>query len=51
MDCGDTAILPLQLAAKEAWMSIKAHHRIAARLRFGVNLKGHGWAANGDRAR
>jgi len=22
MDCGDTAILPLQLAAKEAWMSI-----------------------------
>jgi len=32
----------LQLAAKEAWMSINPLHRIAARLRFGVNLKGFG---------
>ena len=23
-------------------------HRIAARLRFPLDLKGHGWAANGD---
>jgi len=34
MDCRATAILPLQLAAKEAWMSIIVLHRIAARLRF-----------------
>jgi len=26
-------------------------HRIAARLRFLLKLKGRGWAANGDRAR
>ena len=29
-------------------MSINPLHRIAARLRFGENVKGHGWAANGD---
>lgn len=26
-------------------------HRIAARLRFGTNPQGLGWAANGERAR
>jgi hypothetical protein len=26
-------------------------HRIAARLRFGMNVNGLGWAANGDRER
>lgn len=29
----------------------EALHRIAARLRFGVNLKGRVWAARGARAR
>ena len=32
---GGTAILPLQHAAKEAWMSINPRHRIAALLRIG----------------
>ena len=27
MDCGDTAILPLQFAAQEAWMSINRLQR------------------------
>jgi hypothetical protein len=34
-----TATLPLHLVAEEAWMSINALHRIATRVRFGVNLK------------
>jgi hypothetical protein len=34
MDCWDTAILPLQPAAEEAWMSINPRHRIAATLGF-----------------
>jgi hypothetical protein len=40
MDLCGTAILPLQLAAKEAWMSINAVLVTAARLRFLLNLKG-----------
>jgi len=28
-----------------------ALHRIAARLRIQLNLRGHGWAARGDRER
>jgi len=35
MDLCGTAILPLQFAAKEAWMSIMPRHRIAAGLRIG----------------
>jgi hypothetical protein len=34
MDLYGTAILPLHFAAKEAWMSIKARHRIAATVGF-----------------
>jgi hypothetical protein len=30
-------------------MSIKALHRITARLRIGMKPKGHGWAARGER--
>jgi len=29
------------MATQEAWMSIKAFHRIAARLRMLLNVKGH----------
>src|SRR5262245_2780981 len=43
-----TATLPLHIAAEEAWMSIKPLHRIAARVRFWLNVKSFGWAANGD---
>ena len=32
-------------------MSINSFHRIAARLRFGMNLKSLIWAARGDRER
>jgi len=39
MDCCGTAILPLPLAAKEAWMSIYTLQRIAARWRFCLNWK------------
>jgi len=45
--CG-TAILPLPLAAQEAWMSINRLQRIAARERFGVNLNGFGWAVRAE---
>jgi hypothetical protein len=51
MDCCDTAILPLQLAAKEAWMSIMPLHLTAARLRFLLNVKGLVWAAARDSGR
>jgi hypothetical protein len=37
-----TATLPPHLAAEEAWMSINPLHRIAARLRFLLNLKSLG---------
>jgi hypothetical protein len=47
MDLCGTAILPLHLAAEEAWMSITVLHRIAARWRFLLKLKGYGWAARG----
>jgi hypothetical protein len=40
-----------QRAAKEAWMSIKPRHRIAARLRFLLNVKEYVWAARGARGR
>jgi hypothetical protein len=39
MDCWDTAILPLHLAAQEAWMSINAVLVTAARLPMLLNLK------------
>src|SRR5262249_12925896 len=39
-----TATLPLHGAVEEAWMSITALHRIAARWRFGTSAKGLGWA-------
>jgi hypothetical protein len=42
MDLCGTAILPLHLAAKEAWMSINAVLVTAARVRFGVNQKSCG---------
>jgi hypothetical protein len=51
MDLCGTAILPLQPAAKEAWMSITPRHRIAALLRFGMNLKSFVWAARSERGR
>lgn len=51
MDLCGTAILPLPLAAQEAWMSITALHRIAARLRFWINVQEYVWAAAGDRQR
>jgi len=41
----------LQLAAKEAWMSIIPFHLTAARLRFWMNVNRLGWAARGDRDR
>ena len=48
MDCWNTAILLLHLAAKEAWMSINPVLVTAARLRFGMTLKGSIWAAARD---
>jgi len=48
MDLCGTAILPLQFAAKEAWMSINPVLVTAARLRFGMTLKGSIWAAARD---
>jgi len=34
-----------------AMLANESLHRIAARLRFGINVKGHVWAARGDRGR
>jgi len=48
MDCCGTAILPLLLAAQEAWMSINRlqadHGPLAVLLAAG----GHGWAVAAD---
>ena len=41
-----TAILPLPLAAQEAWMSINPRLRIAARLRLLLNVKSLGLGGN-----
>ena len=49
MDLVDTATLPLLPATEEAWMSIEALQRIAARLRFVLNVNGLGWAAASER--
>jgi hypothetical protein len=44
----NTATLPLPWAAEEAWMSINTVLVTAARLRFGMNVKGCVWAAARD---
>jgi len=51
MDCWNTAILLLHLAAKEAWMSINPVAPYCRPLADRLKLKSRGWAARGKRGR
>jgi hypothetical protein len=48
VDLCATAILPLLLAAQEAWMSITPFYLTVARLRIWMNVNSLVWAVAGD---